>query len=59
MLEHPMPSFGYVLDCGGEELSRFLIRFAFPNQRDSQTYVGPVIHQFLVLVFNSIMPPLG
>jgi GNAT superfamily N-acetyltransferase len=31
-----------VFDCGREELNRFLIRFAFPNQQAgaSQTYVG-------------------
>ena len=29
-------------DCGSEELNRFLIRFAFPNQQAgaSQTYLG-------------------
>jgi GNAT superfamily N-acetyltransferase len=31
-----------VFDCGREELNRFLIRFAFPNQQAgaSQTYLG-------------------
>lgn len=31
-----------VFDCGREELNRFLIRFAFPNQQAgaSQTYIG-------------------
>lgn len=36
--DHPVDLF----DCGREELNRFLIRFAFPNQQAgaSQTYVG-------------------
>ena len=36
--DHPVD----VFDCGREELNRFLIRFAFPNQQAgaSQTYVG-------------------
>lgn len=36
--EHAIDAF----DCGREELNRFLIRFAFPNQQAgaSQTYIG-------------------
>jgi hypothetical protein len=32
----------HAFDCGSEELNRFLIRFAFPNQQAgaSQTYLG-------------------
>lgn len=53
--DHPVDGF----DCGREQLNRFLIRFAFPNQQAgaSQSYVGlsgEEIIGFYTLIFGQV-----